>query len=136
MKSTPDEIRARFDLDVERFANLETGQSATIDAPLVLELITQAAMVTRPGGRIAVIGVLTEATATLPWFLFFMKNLSLRTGLVNPQCCIPRLLPLIEQGRLDPRVIISHRLPLSDGPRGYDVFAHHKENVLKVVLQP
>lgn len=43
MKSTVDQIRRRFDADVERFSNLETGQSATIDAPLVLELITQAA---------------------------------------------------------------------------------------------
>ncbi len=43
MKSSVDEIRARFDKDVERFSNLETGQSATIDAPLVLDLITQSA---------------------------------------------------------------------------------------------
>lgn len=42
-KSTVEEIRTRFDHDVERFSNLETGQSATIDAPLVLELITQTA---------------------------------------------------------------------------------------------
>lgn len=42
-KSTTDEIRKRFDKDVERFSNLETGQSATIDAPLAMELITQAA---------------------------------------------------------------------------------------------
>jgi len=112
------------------------GADATIEAVGRADLITQAAMITRPGGRIAVIGVLTEATATLPWFLLFMKNLSLRTGLVNPQNFIPKLLPLIENGRLDPTVIVSHRLPLSDGPRGYDVFANHKENVLKVVLQP
>ena len=112
------------------------GADATIEAVGRADLITQAAMITRPGGRIAVIGVLTEPTATLPWFLMFMKNLSLKTGLVNPQNHIPRLLPLIEEGRIDPTVIISHRLPLSDGPRGYDVFAGHKENVLKVVLQP
>jgi tRNA (cmo5U34)-methyltransferase len=48
MKSTPDEIRARFDADVERFSNLETGQSATIDAPLVLDLVTSAAAATNP----------------------------------------------------------------------------------------
>jgi tRNA (cmo5U34)-methyltransferase len=48
MKSTVDQIRRRFDNDVERFSNLETGQSATIDAPLVLELITQAAAATNP----------------------------------------------------------------------------------------
>ncbi len=42
-KSSVDDIRARFDQDVERFSNLQTGQSATIDAPLAMELITQAA---------------------------------------------------------------------------------------------
>src|SRR5439155_18768295 len=42
-KSSSDEIRARFDNDVERFSNLETGQSATIDAPLVMDLICSAA---------------------------------------------------------------------------------------------
>lgn len=33
MKSTVEEIRQRFDADVERFSNLETGQSATVGAP-------------------------------------------------------------------------------------------------------
>lgn len=45
-KSTPDEIRARFDVDVERFSNLDTGQVATVDAPLAMDLITQAAVAT------------------------------------------------------------------------------------------
>ncbi|MCC5850973.1 MAG: class I SAM-dependent methyltransferase [Verrucomicrobia bacterium] len=43
-KSTVDDIRKRFDADVERFSNLETGQSATLDAPLAMELITRAAV--------------------------------------------------------------------------------------------
>ena len=47
-KSTVEEIRARFDKDVERFSNLETGQAATIDAPLAMELIVQAAAATTP----------------------------------------------------------------------------------------
>src|SRR6478735_29084 len=51
MKSTPEQIRQRFDNDVERFSNLETGQSATIDAPLVLDLIAEAAAATTPGAR-------------------------------------------------------------------------------------
>jgi tRNA (cmo5U34)-methyltransferase len=41
-KSTTEEIRERFDNDVERFSNLETGQVATIDATISLELITEA----------------------------------------------------------------------------------------------
>src|SRR5258705_2152578 len=48
MKSTTQEIRARFDKDVERFSNLETGQSATIDAPLSMDLIAQAAARSTP----------------------------------------------------------------------------------------
>lgn len=48
MKSTVDEIRVRFDNDVERFSNLETGQSATIDAPLCLELVAEAAAAVTP----------------------------------------------------------------------------------------
>src|ERR1700683_1117561 len=42
-KSTVEEIRKNFDRDVERFSNLETGQQAIIDAPLVLELVAQTA---------------------------------------------------------------------------------------------
>jgi tRNA (cmo5U34)-methyltransferase len=42
-KSTIEEIRQRFDNDVERFSDLETGQVTTIDAKISLELITRAA---------------------------------------------------------------------------------------------
>jgi tRNA (cmo5U34)-methyltransferase len=47
-KSTVDEIRQRFDNDVERFSNLETGQISTIDAQISLELITESAKRIRP----------------------------------------------------------------------------------------
>jgi tRNA (cmo5U34)-methyltransferase len=48
MKSTVEQIRERFDRDVERFSNLETGQSATVDAPLTLDLIASVAAATTP----------------------------------------------------------------------------------------
>ena len=48
VKSSVEDIRKRFDADVERFSNLETGQSATIDAPLVMDLIIQAAAALTP----------------------------------------------------------------------------------------
>lgn len=41
-KSTVQEIKERFDNDVERFSNLDTGQISTIDAKISLELITEA----------------------------------------------------------------------------------------------
>ena len=51
MKSTIEEIRHRFDNEVDRFSNLQTGQSATVDAPLCLELVAEAAAVSNPQAR-------------------------------------------------------------------------------------
>ena len=111
------------------------GADKAIEAVGVPELITQAAMVTRPGGIVAVIGVIL-APFQIEWPLFFAKNLGLRTGLVNPQVFIPRLLPLIEQEKLDPTEIISHRFGLDEGRHAYEIFAGHRDDVLKVVLTP
>ncbi len=47
-KATNHEIKVRFDNDVERFSNLESGQQTTIDAPLTMELCTEAARYTTP----------------------------------------------------------------------------------------
>jgi tRNA (cmo5U34)-methyltransferase len=51
MKSTVAEIRERFDADVERFSNLTTGQSATVDAPLAMALVAEAASAVTPHAR-------------------------------------------------------------------------------------
>ncbi|WP_159469268.1 class I SAM-dependent methyltransferase [Dyadobacter sp. 3J3] len=56
-KSTIEEIQDRFDNDVERFSKLETGQQATIDAPLVLDLVAQtAALHLKPNDTILDLG--------------------------------------------------------------------------------
>ena len=50
-KSTTKQIKERFDNDVERFSNLETGQQAIIDAPLMMDLLAQAAAKTTPHAK-------------------------------------------------------------------------------------
>ncbi|MGF7077975.1 class I SAM-dependent methyltransferase [Mucilaginibacter sp. UYCu711] len=50
-KATNEEIRNRFDNDVERFSNLDTGQATTIDAPLTMELCTEAAKYISPNAK-------------------------------------------------------------------------------------
>jgi len=50
-KATNEEIRNRFDNDVERFSNLDTGQATTIDAPLTMELCTEAAKYINPNAK-------------------------------------------------------------------------------------
>lgn len=48
MKSTVEEIRQRFDNDVERFSDLEAGHAAAVDSPLIMDLITRAAAASTP----------------------------------------------------------------------------------------
>jgi tRNA (cmo5U34)-methyltransferase len=48
MKSTVQQIRERFDHDVERFSHLETGNIAQVDSVLSLELIAEAASTSNP----------------------------------------------------------------------------------------
>jgi tRNA (cmo5U34)-methyltransferase len=51
MKSTLTEIKQRFDNEVTRFSNLETGQISTVDATLSLELLTQVATAVCPEAK-------------------------------------------------------------------------------------
>jgi tRNA (cmo5U34)-methyltransferase len=56
-KSTVEQIRQRFDVDVERFSQLETGQQAAMDAALILDVVARsAACILQPGGALLDIG--------------------------------------------------------------------------------
>jgi len=48
MKSTPEAIRRNFDQQVERFSNIETGQTTAIDSPLCMELVARSAALLNP----------------------------------------------------------------------------------------
>src|SRR5689334_15160743 len=56
-KSTVEEIRQRFDADVERFSKLESGQQAAMDASLILDVVARsAACQVRPHARLLDLG--------------------------------------------------------------------------------
>lgn len=50
-KSTPEAIRENFDQQVERFSNIETGQTTAIDSPLCMELVARSAALLNPDAR-------------------------------------------------------------------------------------
>src|SRR5690606_14395447 len=47
-KSSTEEIKNRFDKDVERFSNLDTGQLTVLDGALMMDLCTAAAKYVNP----------------------------------------------------------------------------------------
>ena len=51
MKATAEELRNKFDGDVERFSDLDRGHVAAMDSPLAMELIASAALAVTPHAR-------------------------------------------------------------------------------------
>jgi len=123
----------------EVVAGLTNGRGAdsAIEAVGSAPLVTECINIVRPGGHVSVIGVITDDPVPISIMHGIMgKNITFRAGMVEPQKYIPRLLPMIEQGKLDPSEIITHRMPLDKAADGYRPFANHDEDVLKVVLEP
>jgi len=50
-KSSTEAIRENFDQQVDRFSNLETGQTTAIDSPLCMELIARSAAMLNPNAK-------------------------------------------------------------------------------------
>jgi threonine dehydrogenase-like Zn-dependent dehydrogenase len=49
---------------------------------------------------------------------------------------LPKLMEMIQSGKIDPSVVITHRAPLEDGPDLYKTFRAKEDGCIKVVLKP
>jgi alcohol dehydrogenase len=86
-----------------------------------------------PGGRIANIGVHGKSV-TLHLETLWAANISITTRLVDA-FTTPRLLKMVQSGKLRPEKLISHRFQLGDIMKAYDTFANAaKEKALKVLI--
>ena len=95
------------------------------------ELAWQAA---RPNAVVVVVALYEEAQ-TIPLNRMYGKNLTFKTGGVDASRCSD-IMRLIEAGRLDTSLMITHRAPLNDIMTGYDIFANQKEGCIKWVVTP
>ncbi|WP_029422400.1 zinc-dependent alcohol dehydrogenase family protein [Alicyclobacillus macrosporangiidus] len=85
------------------------------------------------GGHIANVGVHGKSVE-LHLEKLWIHNITLTTGLVDTNST-PMLLKTVVAGKLDPKQLITHRFPLSDIEKAYDVFGNAaKEKALKVIL--
>ncbi|WP_173933459.1 zinc-dependent alcohol dehydrogenase [Chelativorans sp. Marseille-P2723] len=98
--------------------------------------LRQALYAVRKGGRVSVPGAYGGFVDKFPVGAFMQKGLTIRTGQTHVQKYIPRLLDMIREGRIDTTFLISHRLPLEEGPEGYRKFAFEQNETTKVVLKP
>lgn len=88
------------------------------------------------GGTVSIPGVYGGFLDKIPFGAAFAKGLTLKMGQTHVQRYLRPLLASIEQGKIDPSFVITHRLNLSDAPLGYEIFQKKEDNCIKVVLKP
>jgi threonine dehydrogenase-like Zn-dependent dehydrogenase len=98
--------------------------------------LREAIMACRSGGTVSVIGVYGGFIDKFPIGSLMNRSITIRTGQCHVQRYMKPLLERIQKGEIDPTFIITHRLPLDDAPRGYEMFVNKEDDCLKVVLTP
>jgi alcohol dehydrogenase len=98
------------------------------------ETLANAVAVSAPGAAISVVGVFQQpVSVNAPRML--AKNLTLTTGM-GDLGRIKELIDLIAAGRLDLTPLITHRLPLAEAVRAYEIFEKRTDGAIKVLLTP
>lgn len=99
------------------------------------DVLRQAMMACRKGGTVSIPGVYAGALDKVPFGSAFGKGLKFNMGQTHTQRFMAPLLDLILQEKIDPSVIISHRINIEDGPKAYKEFNDNKEEFRKVVIK-
>jgi threonine dehydrogenase-like Zn-dependent dehydrogenase len=115
------------------YDRVKTSTYMATDRPHALR---QAINACRKGGTVSVPGVYGGFLDKIPLGAAFAKGLTLKLGQTHVHRYLPRLLKHIEQGDVDPSFVITHRLPIDDASRGYDIFHRKDDGCIKVVLKP
>jgi threonine dehydrogenase-like Zn-dependent dehydrogenase len=102
------------------------------DRPIALR---EAIMSCRNGGTVSVIGVYGGFVDKFPIGALMNRSLRLMTGQCHVQRYTKKLLGFIEEGKIDPSFVITHRMPLADAAKGYKIFLEKEDNCEKVVLK-
>ena len=103
------------------------------DRPIALR---QAIMSCRNGGTVSVVGVYGGFIDKFPMGVVVNRALTIKSGQTHVQRYLKPLLDRIEKGEIDPSFVITHRMSLSDAPKGYETFLNKEDDCMKVVLTP
>ena len=112
---------------VKQAVRLET------DRPHVLR---QMIVACRKGGTVSIMGVYAGFIDKWPMGAAFNKGLNLRMGQMHGQKYMPMLVERVLNGEIDPSVVFTHHLPLTEAKQAYEMFKHKTDNCVKVLLKP
>ena len=114
----------------DKLANVWHGQIGSIKA------LKNCISAVRRGGFVSVVGVYGIPYDAFPLGQIFDKGIKMAFGQAPVHKYIDELIGLLENGKIRLDDIITHRMPLSEAPDGYDIFCEKKDDCVKVVLKP
>ncbi len=132
----PIDFTAGAALDAVRAATGGRGADVVLEAVGSPEATRLAVDLLRPGGTLAAAGVHTEAAFAFTPGEAYDKNLTYRAGRCPARHYLEKALPLAASGKYPLAEIVTHRLPLAEGPRAYRLFDRKEDGCIKVVLEP
>jgi threonine dehydrogenase-like Zn-dependent dehydrogenase len=113
----------------------DRGADVVIDAVGHPSAYATSIDVVRRGGRVIVLGMYTGEVADVALGVYWARALTVRFAGVTPvHAWWERARDELVAGRIDPAPLVSHRLPLADAPRGYELF--DRREATKVLLSP
>ena len=90
----------------------------------------------RKGGNVSIVGVYGPTFNAVPIGNALNKGLTLRMNQASVKRHLPRLIEHVQAGRIRPREIITHRVPLESVDEAYHMFSAKKDGCIKTVLVP
>jgi threonine dehydrogenase-like Zn-dependent dehydrogenase len=90
----------------------------------------------RKGGNVSIVGVYGPTFNAIPIGNALNKGLTLRMNQASVKRHLPRLIEHIQAGRIDPKQIITHRVPLEEVSDAYHIFSSKLDECIKTVLIP
>jgi threonine dehydrogenase-like Zn-dependent dehydrogenase len=115
------------------YDRVKQATMAETERPIALR---EAIIACRKGGTVSIPGVYGGFADKIPMGSVVNKALTLKSGQTHVHRYLRPLLEMIETGRIDPTFIITHRMPLEDAAKGYQIFCDKQDECIKIVLKP
>lgn len=90
----------------------------------------------KKGGIVSIVGVYGPIDSLIPIGNVVNKGLTIRANQASVKRLLPRLVEHIREGRLNPKEIITHRLPLEEVSEAYHIFSAKLDHCIKPILIP
>jgi threonine dehydrogenase-like Zn-dependent dehydrogenase len=90
----------------------------------------------KKGGIVSIVGVYGPIDSLFPIGNVVNKGITIRANQASVKRLLPRLIEHIKSGVLNPKNIITHRIPLEEVAEAYHIFSAKLDNCIKPVLIP